>query len=171
MAGGLQDVPSLLQAYHREFLAERLPGYARLGAGVAFAINTAFVALDYVSFGEHFRFFLTLRLALNALCLGIYFFASERFPRLSIWSVQSAVAPLPPFDLQEPCHTERSEGATEKGVAELRVSNRTSFELPDSVLGLGPPTPRWAPRCGALVSLPARRGGFARISMVLRRIG
>jgi signal transduction histidine kinase len=87
MASAVPDALSRFEAYHREFLAERLPGYTRLGAGIAFAINTAFVGLDYVSYPENFGFFLGLRLALNTLFLGIYFLGSDRFPRLAIWSI------------------------------------------------------------------------------------
>ncbi len=77
---------TLFAAYRSEFLASQLPGYARLGSGVAFGINTAFMALDYVSFPEHFQFFLVMRLGLNALFVGT-FFASTRYPRVSAWSI------------------------------------------------------------------------------------
>ena len=78
---------SRFEAYRREFRGERLPGYARLGAAVAFAINTAFVALDWLSYPEHFELFSGLRVVLNVLFAGVYFFGSEAAPRLSIWSV------------------------------------------------------------------------------------
>ncbi len=86
MATAQTDSSALFSAYRREFLTARLPGYARLGVGVAFGINTAFMALDYVSFPEQFRLFLALRLGLSALFGGIYF-ASDRFPRASAWSI------------------------------------------------------------------------------------
>jgi len=87
MTAALTDPLEVFHAYRREFLTARLPGYARLGAGVAFGINTSFVALDYVAFPEHFQLFLALRLGLNAVFAAIYFFANERFPRVSSWSI------------------------------------------------------------------------------------
>ena len=81
MAPSQTDSSELFRAYRSEFLTVRMPGYTRLGAGVAFGINTAFIALDYFSFPEHFRLFLVLRLGLNAL-FGASYLASERFPRV-----------------------------------------------------------------------------------------
>lgn len=86
MASAQTDSSALFRAYRCEFLTARMPGYTRLGAGVAFGINTAFMALDYFSFPEHFRLFLVLRLGLNAL-FGASYLASERFPRVSAWSI------------------------------------------------------------------------------------
>jgi len=86
MDSTLRADSKLFAAYRSEFLASQLPGYARLGSGVAFGINTAFMALDYVSYPEHFQFFLAMRLGLNALFVGA-FFASTRYPRLAAWSI------------------------------------------------------------------------------------
>ena len=83
----LPDARPYVEAYQREFQAERLPGYARLGAGIAFAINTAFVGLDYLSYPDHFEHFLGLRLLLNGLFVGVYVYGSEHAPRASIWSI------------------------------------------------------------------------------------
>jgi signal transduction histidine kinase len=86
MDSARRDDSALFSAYRREFVASQLPGYARLGAGVAFAINSAFMLLDYVSFPEQFQLFVTMRLGLNALFVGA-FFASERAPRIAAWSI------------------------------------------------------------------------------------
>jgi signal transduction histidine kinase len=86
VTSALRDESALFAAYRREFVAEKLPGYAKLGSGVAFAINTAFMSLDYVSFPEHFQFFAAMRLGMNALFVGTYF-ASDRFPRVAAWSI------------------------------------------------------------------------------------
>jgi len=91
MRSALSKLDSDLEAYQREFQADRLPGYARLGAGIALAINTAFVGLDYVSYPDQFGLFVGLRLALNALFLGVYLYGSEHAPRASIWSIGLAL--------------------------------------------------------------------------------
>ena len=86
MASAFRDDSTLLAAYRGEFVVSQLPGYARLGSGVAFAINTAFMTLDFVSFPEHFKLFVAMRLGLNALFVGT-FFASDRYPRPAAWSI------------------------------------------------------------------------------------
>ena len=86
MAAAPHDDSALFAAYRSEFVASQLPGYARLGASVAFVINSAFMTLDYVSFPEHFQVFLSMRLGLNVLFAAM-FFASDHYPRLAAWSI------------------------------------------------------------------------------------
>jgi signal transduction histidine kinase len=86
MSSLLQNPSAQFAAYRKAFVATELPGYARLGAGVALAINTAFMVLDYVSYPEHFALFFAMRLGLSAFFVGSYL-ASERHPRVAAWSI------------------------------------------------------------------------------------
>jgi signal transduction histidine kinase len=56
---------SLRQAYREELRSGRISQFVRTGAFVVFAINTAFIALDYVVYPERFAAFLWARGLLN----------------------------------------------------------------------------------------------------------
>ena len=76
----------LRQAYRREVVAEKLPGSLRTGVFVLFAIQTAFVAVDYLFYRELFAVFLPIRLGLNAVLAAIYFRTSKSHPLASTFA-------------------------------------------------------------------------------------
>ena len=73
-----------LKALYRESITgERLVLHVRVGSLVVFAINTAFIALDYYAFRESFSAFLATRIILNVFLAYTFFFLSRSRPRLS----------------------------------------------------------------------------------------
>jgi signal transduction histidine kinase len=86
MAGVPQDDAMLFAAYRRELETREIPAGARTASVLAFLINSGFMLLDYVSFPEHFEFFLAMRLGLSAVFVATYF-AAAKYPRASTWSI------------------------------------------------------------------------------------
>lgn len=69
--------------YRRELHAGRITWFVRTGAFVVFAINTAFIGLDYFVYPEHFAPFLIVRGALNASLGWIFVRLSRSAPEAS----------------------------------------------------------------------------------------
>jgi len=86
MAGALQDDSKLFAAYRRELQTREIPAGARTASVLAFLINSGFMLLDFISFPEHFGFFLSMRLGLSAIFVATYFTATK-YPRASTWSI------------------------------------------------------------------------------------
>lgn len=79
-------------AYRSAFRRERMPSHVRMGAAIAFAINSGFAFLDYVAFPESWHLFVTLRAALNVLFATVYFRTAESHPGASQISICVALA-------------------------------------------------------------------------------
>lgn len=75
-----EDRAGAYRAYREAFRRERMPAHVRMGAAIAFAINTGFSFLDYVAYPESWLPFLLLRLGLNALFLLVYFRTANGHP-------------------------------------------------------------------------------------------
>src|SRR5690606_10977915 len=69
--------------YRREIEEHRISWYVRTGAFVVFAINTAFIALDYYAYAGHARKCLGTRWALNVAWAVSYARLSRSWPRLA----------------------------------------------------------------------------------------
>ncbi len=69
--------------YRQELRDGRITWYVRTGSFVVFAINTAFVALDYYVYPEQFSGFLAARAALNLALILIYARMSRVRPELA----------------------------------------------------------------------------------------
>jgi signal transduction histidine kinase len=69
--------------YRLELHAGRITWFVRTGAFVVFAINTAFIGLDYVVYPQHFSGFLVARAALNAALVWIFLRLSKSAPEAS----------------------------------------------------------------------------------------
>src|SRR4030095_3548620 len=75
--------PDAWSGYRDELRSGRITWFVRTGAFVVFAINTAFVVLDYFAYPEQFGSFLWARGALNGALLAIYFRFSRTSPERS----------------------------------------------------------------------------------------
>lgn len=73
----------VLEAYRRYVGGERLGLHVRVGSAVVFAINSAFVALDFYAYRSFFSQFLVTRVLLNFVLLYCFFRGSKTNPRIS----------------------------------------------------------------------------------------
>ena len=52
MSSAAGERPGPYRAYREAFRRERMPAHVRLGAAIAFAINTGFAFLDYAAYPD-----------------------------------------------------------------------------------------------------------------------
>ncbi len=76
----------LYHGYRREVEGERMARSARSGATIVAALNTGFIALDWLAFRSDFAWMLAARLACNAVMAVVALGAAQR------WPLRSAVA-------------------------------------------------------------------------------